>query len=99
MKTSQPKGSQPKSAVAKPATNGTAARGGKATRGRPRRGRNAGRPKPKTSDELDAEMADYFDVNAANGTVAPTDAAAAIADGAAPPAAIGGEDLGMDEIS
>ena len=69
------------------------ARGG---RGRGRvggRGRNAGRGKPKTADELDAEMVDYFDTNGTNGG----------ADG--PPATNGtvganaAEDLGMDEIS
>ena len=87
---SQPK-NQPKSAAAKPVTNGTTARGGK-PRGRgARRGRNAGRPKAKTADELDAEMVDYFDVNAANGATATTDA------GAAQPITNGGE--GMDEIS
>lgn len=32
---------------------------------RQRRGRNAGRPKPKTAEELDAEMQDYFDQNPA----------------------------------
>ena len=87
---SQPK-NQPKSAAAKPVTNGTTARGGK-PRGRgARRGRNAGRPKAKTADELDAEMVDYFDANAANGTTATTDASAA------QPITNGGE--GIDEIS
>ncbi len=94
---SQPKGQQPKSAVPKPATNGTATRGAKTARGGRggRRGRNAGRPKPKTADELDAEMTDYFDGNAANGTAATTDASAT--GGAAQPAVNGGEE--MDEIS
>ncbi|OAT01228.1 uncharacterized protein BDCG_16984 [Blastomyces dermatitidis ER-3] len=59
-------------------------------RGRSRRGRNAGRPKPKSVAELDAEMEDYFPT---------TNAAPAATNGAAPPAATGGEDLGMDEIS
>ncbi|KAL2044200.1 hypothetical protein N7G274_002905 [Stereocaulon virgatum] len=82
---------QPKSAAPKPATNGTTERGRK-TRGRgARRGRNAGRPKAKTADELDAEMVDYFDANAANGTTATTDATVA------QPIANGGEQ--MDEIS
>ncbi|MCJ1456341.1 hypothetical protein MMC28_006702 [Mycoblastus sanguinarius] len=93
----QPKG-QPKSAAAKPATNGTATRGGR-VRGRgARRGRNAGRPKAKTADELDAEMMDYFDANATNGTAVTTDTGATT-NGAAQPAVNGGEDLGMDEIS
>ena len=82
---------QPKSAAPKPATNGTATRGGR-TRGRGRRGRNAGRPKAKTADELDAEMVDYFDANAANGT-----AGAEAANGATAPATNG--DAGMEEIS
>lgn len=60
--------SQPKTAVgkakpkvattAKPAVGVKAARGGAAKRGG-RGGRN-GRGKPKTADELDAEMTDYF---------------------------------------
>ncbi|EEH18574.2 hypothetical protein PABG_07634 [Paracoccidioides brasiliensis Pb03] len=68
------------------ATKGSAA----SKRGRPRRGRNAGRPKPKTVAELDAEMEDYFPAN---------NAAPAAINGTAQPAAAGGEDLGMDEIS
>ena len=83
---------QPKSAAAKPSTNGTASRGGR-TRGRGRRGRNAGRPKAKTADELDAEMVDYFDVNAATGATG----AETNTNGAAAPVANG--DAGMDEIS
>ena len=62
-----------------------------------RRGRNAGRPKPKTADELDAEMVDYFDANAADGTAATTDATATVNGRAAP--ATNGEEIGMDEIS
>ena len=89
--------SQPKSAAPKPTTNGTATRGGRVGGRGARRGRNAGRPKAKTADELDAEMVDYFDANAANGTVATTDAAAAINGAAAP--ATNGEEIGMDEIS
>ena len=82
---------QPKSAAPKPATSGAATRGGR-TRGRGRRGRNAGRPKAKTADELDAEMVDYFDANAANGT-----AGAEATNGATVPATNG--DAGMEEIS
>lgn len=78
---------QPKSAVAKPnAKNGVKVRvAGKAGKAKPR-GRKA---KPKTAEELDAEMTDYF----AGG--APTETAAVTV---TEPAA-GGEDLGMEEIS
>ena len=48
------------------------------------------RAKPKTAEELDAEMTDYF---AGNGTATETTAATATE-----PAATG-EDLGMEEIS
>lgn len=81
--------SQPKPATgAKPAAN---ARGRtRATRGA-RKGRNVGRGKPKTVEELDAEMVDYFtnenapaDGNATNG---------------APQQTNGDQDLGMAEIS
>ena len=65
---SKPKQDKPKSAAT---TKEVKASGrGTGTRGRgARRGRNAGRPKAKTADELDAEMDDYFDPNAgaANG--------------------------------
>ncbi|KAL9072892.1 MAG: hypothetical protein Q9161_003263 [Pseudevernia consocians] len=88
---------QPKSVAAKSATNGTATRGGRVGGRGARRGRNAGRPKAKTADELDAEMVDYFDANAANGTAATTDAAATVNGSAAP--ATNGEETGMDEIS
>lgn len=64
------------------------------TKGRgAKRGRNAGRPKAKTADELDAEMTDYFG-EPVNGTAA-TDGAAT--NGAAPAANSG--ELGMDDIS
>ena len=91
----QPKNgkTQPKTAVAKATTNGTANGTGRRGRGA-RRGRNAGRPKAKTADELDMEMTDYFD-KPANGTAAVTDGAAT---GAAP-AATGGDEIGMDDIS
>lgn len=90
----QPKNAknQPKVATAKPATNGTTTGEGRG-RGRARRGRNAGRAKPKTADELDAEMVDYFD-KPANGTAG--------ADGAtngAAPVVNGGDEIGMDDIS
>lgn len=60
-----------------------------AARGRGARGRAAGRgarrSKPKTADELDAEMTDYFVANGNEATPANGDAVNA--------------DLGMDEIS
>ena len=95
----QPKGAaKPKPATEKAATNGEArgGRGGGRARGT-KRGRNAGRPKTKTADELDAEMMDYFDANAANGTAPATEGAAAPAINGA--AAGAGDDLGMEEIS
>jgi len=67
----QPK-SQPKSAAAtKSASTGSGARG-KGNRGRGRGGRNA-RPAKKTAEELDSEMADYFETgaNAPAATTAP----------------------------
>ncbi|KAA6406791.1 MAG: rna recognition motif containing [Lasallia pustulata] len=92
---------QPKPATAvKSATNGTATRAGGRGRGRGgRRGRNAGRGKPKTAEELDAEMMDYFDASGAPVNGAATTDAAATTNGTAQPGANGGEDLGMDEIS
>lgn len=62
-----------------------------------RRGRNAGRGKPKTADELDAEMVDYFDATGANGAGGAD--GAATTNGASQAATNGGQDLGMDEIS
>ena len=91
---SQPK-SQPKSAATTKtianAANGTGA-GGRGGRrgGRGGRGRNA-RPAKKTAEELDSEMADYFD----NGGAAPAEAGSA-ANGAAQPAANG--DVMEDEV-
>lgn len=88
-------GKAPKPATAAKAATDSSATRGRGTRGRGtgRRGRNAGRSKPKTADELDAEMADYFDPSATNGAV--TDGAT---NGATQPAATL-EDAGMDEIS
>jgi THO complex subunit 4 len=87
----QPK-SQPKSAAVTKATSGAAGaasggRGGR--RGRGGRGRNA-RPAKKTAEELDSEMADYFD----NSGAAATETGAA--NGAAQPAANG--DAMEDEV-
>lgn len=91
-------GSHPKSQP-KPATAGRAANNGVTARGRGRggrRGRNAGRNKPKTADELDAEMVDYFDAPGTTGGNTGTDGTAINGAGSA---AANGEDLGMDEIS
>lgn len=91
----QPK-SQPKPATAAKAVNsGVTGRGRGRGRGG-RRGRNAGRGKPKTADELDAEMVDYFD---APGTTGGTNGTDGTATNGAAPAIANGEDLGMDEIS
>ena len=90
---SQPK-SQPKSAAVVKATSGAtsgAASGGRAgRRGRGGRGRN-GRPAKKTAEELDSEMADYFDIGGAAATEAGT-----ATSGAAQPAANG--DAMEDEV-
>ncbi|MCJ1463426.1 hypothetical protein MMC07_002033 [Pseudocyphellaria aurata] len=91
----QPK-SQPKPANAVKTTNGVVSRGRGRGRG-VRRGRNAGRGKPKTADELDAEMVDYFDATGVNGAGGAD--GAATTNGATQPATNGGQDLGMDEIS
>ncbi|KAJ5546131.1 mRNA export protein mlo3 [Penicillium frequentans] len=81
--------SKPKPATANKTANTKTA----ATRGRGGRGRNPGRGKPKSIEELDAEMVDYF----AGGESAPAGNSAPV-NGAAPQAN-GGEDLGMAEIS
>jgi THO complex subunit 4 len=82
----KPATAAPRNAAGKEgAKNGRARRGGK---GEASAGR-VGRPKPKTTEELDAEMADYF-VNGAG-----SDAALANG-GAVHPAAAGG-DVGMEE--
>lgn len=85
----------------KPATGGKAAgtgRRGRRTTAR-RGGRASNRPKPKTTEELDAEMEDYYTTNE-NG--APAEGGnAAVNNGPAPAqqATNGGEDVGMAEIS
>jgi hypothetical protein len=90
---SQPK-SQPKSAAVTKATtnaaggNSSSGRGGRRARGG--RARNA-RPAKKTAEELDSEMADYFD----NGGAAVTEAGAG-ANGAGQPTANG--DVMEDEV-
>lgn len=91
----QPK-AQPRPATVTKASAGNAGtRGRGAARGRgARRGRNANRPKPKTAEELDAEMVDYFDGGAGN----PAPAGESAANGTTA-TANGGEEMGMDEIS
>jgi THO complex subunit 4 len=94
-KTSANPKAQPKSATATKGTaNGT---GKKAANKAKKQGKNATRSKPKTAEELDAEMTDYF-TNNNGGATTMTDANGA-ASGNAQSAATGGEDLGMDEIS
>lgn len=81
---------QPKSATAaKPAAKD--AKGRKAKTAATKKTRTA-RPKPKTAEELDAEMTDYFNANNNNTAAASTGAGA---NGAA----AAGDDMGMDEIS
>ena len=84
----QPKQVKAATATTRGATTTTRGRGTK-------RGRNAGRSKPKTAEELDAEMTDYF-VGGTNSTGAVD---GAVTNGAVVPAAAGGDDMGVDEIS
>lgn len=92
---------RPKSATAPPKakkdtkTNATATaekgtrRGNRAAGAR---GRNPGRGKPKTVEELDAEMVDYFSTDAPPAEAAPVNGNA--------PQVNGNQDIGMnDEIS
>ena len=90
-KTSANPKAQPKSATATKKVAGKDGVKGRtaAKPGKPKRGRNA-RPKPKTAEELDAEMTDYWGGN--------NPAAAAMTNGAAP-AATTGEEMAMEEIS
>ena len=81
---------KPKSATAKKASEKKTA-AGKTNK----RGKNANR-KPKTVDELDADMAGYFE---GSGPAPATTQANGAAGDSAPAAATGGEDLGMDGIS
>ncbi|OAP62922.1 hypothetical protein AYL99_02149 [Fonsecaea erecta] len=88
---------QPKSATAtKKVTGKDGTKGRSAGKpGKPKRGRNP-RAKPKTAEELDAEMTDYWGGN--NPTAVGPTAEAAATNGAAP-AANTGDDMGMEEIS
>ena len=96
-KTSANPKAQPKSATATKKVVGKAGVKGRPAAinaAKPKRGRNA-RPKPKTAEELDAEMTDYWGGNNPSAVGTTTDAAAT--NGAAP-AANAGEDA-MEEIS
>ncbi|KAI5795064.1 hypothetical protein EDC01DRAFT_705679 [Geopyxis carbonaria] len=76
--------------IAKPAA-GRGARG--STRGRGRGGAGSGRGKPKTAEQLDQEMSDYFD----GGSAKPAGSNSAPAP--APAAANGGDDVGMEDTT
>ena len=88
----QPKKAKEAGAV-KTASTGDTTRGSKRGRGGGGRGQNAGRRKPKTADELDAEMVDYFDPSAVNGTDGANNA------NGGQPVVNGGAGVEMDEIS
>jgi THO complex subunit 4 len=94
-KTSANPKAQPKSATATKKAVGKDGVKGRAVSkaGKPKRGRNS-RPKPKTAEELDAEMTDYWGGNNPSAVTTTTGTAA---NGAAP-AANAGEDA-MEEIS
>lgn len=82
----KPATAAPKAAAANGATAG-AGRGGRNRKGR------AGRPKPKSVEELDAEMSEYFVPSGNNDAAATT-----TTNGAAAPAAAPALDATMDEI-
>ncbi|GAB7346289.1 hypothetical protein MBLNU457_5012t2 [Dothideomycetes sp. NU457] len=90
------KGPKPAKAGAAPAAQGTAAAAGTGGRARGRNGRKGGARPKKTQEQLDADMADYFDGGAnAGGAAAPATNGTA----AAPAAATnGGEAVMQDEI-
>lgn len=88
---------QPKSAIATKATTKDATKGRIAGRTGKLRRRDKNRPKPKTAEELDAEMTDYFAGNNANSGTTIGVTAAAVNGGGQP--AANTEDLGMEEIS
>ena len=85
---------QPK-AQPKPATE---AKAGRRNRRAARRGKATSRPKPKTHEELDAEMEDYFVTNE-NGAPAEGNAPVNGQAQQQPATNGGGEDLGMGDIS
>ena len=89
---------QPNTAVKsqpKPATS-TKAGGGRVRGRRSVRGRNAGRGKPKTVEELDAEMQDYYETGT-NGGAAEGGSAMETNGGAVQPMAAAGGDTGMED--
>lgn len=89
-RTTQPK-AQPKSAAARK-TNNDAKGAGASGRGKkgPRGGGRTGRPVKKTAEELDSEMADYFQG-------APASNENSTATGTAAPAATGNGDASMED--
>ncbi|KIW11858.1 hypothetical protein PV08_09131 [Exophiala spinifera] len=86
---------QPKSATAvkKDTKDGAKGRAGKPAR---KRAARSARPKPKTAEELDAEMTDYWGGNNPSAVAAPADTTGN--NGNAAPAAANADDA-MDEIS
>lgn len=92
-KTSANPKAQPKSAIATKANAKGADK--KAANKARKRDKTVTRPKAKTVEELDADMANYY---TNNGSTTMTDTNG-MTNGNAQPAATGGEDLGMDEIS
>lgn len=78
------------------AAGSKAGRGRGQGRGRGGRGGRNGRGKPKTADELDAEMVDYFDATA-TGAPAGDIVAVSAASGPAATGAANGGDTGMDD--
>lgn len=95
-KTSANPKAQPKSATATKKVVGKGAVKGR-TAGKPekpKRGKTS-RPKPKTAEELDAEMTDYWGGNNPSAVGTSNE----IATNGAAPAANAGEDMGMEEIS
>ncbi|KIW44020.1 hypothetical protein, variant [Exophiala oligosperma] len=86
---------QPKSATAvkKDSKDGAKGRAGKPAR---KRAARSARPKPKTAEELDAEMTDYWGGNNPSAVSAPAETAGV--NGNAAPAAANADDA-MDEIS
>lgn len=88
------KGPKPAKAGAAPAAQGTAAAAGAGGRARGRNGRKGGARPKKTQEQLDADMADYFD-GGANGAAAPATNGTAAASAAA---TNGGEAIMQDEI-
>ena len=89
---------QPKTATKAQPKPATSTKNGEGrTRGRrSARGRKTGRGKPKSVEELDAEMQDYYETGA-NGAIGEGDAVMETNGGAVQPAAATGGDAGMDD--